>query len=110
MLLFDENISYRILKKIDFHFPASKHISYFSKQTLKDIQIFGIALKQNYSIVSFDEDFFELQILKGFPPKLIWLRFGNFSTQQIADSLIDKKQQILEFLTNDELGVFEMYI
>jgi predicted nuclease of predicted toxin-antitoxin system len=67
MLLFDENISYRILKKIDFHFPESKHISYFSKQTLKDIQIFDIALKQNYSIVSFMKTFLNCKYLKDFP-------------------------------------------
>lgn len=109
-LLFDENISYRIIKKIETHFPESKHISNFSKQVLKDFQIYQIALEQNYSIVSFDEDFFELQLLKGYPPKLIWLRFGNSSTQQIVDCLISKKDQISEFLSNDELGVFEIYI
>jgi len=84
-LLFDENISYRIVKKLESDFPNSKHISDLLKQRVKDSEIFLLAFKEEFCIVSFDEDFFELQILKGFPPKLVWLRFGNSSTEQIAE-------------------------
>ncbi len=109
-LLFDENISYRILKKAESQFPGSKHISDFSRQRFKDSQIFELALKEGFCIVSYDEDFFEIQLLKGFPPKLIWLRFGNASTEKVATRLISVKDQLKDFEIDDILGVFELYI
>ena len=102
-LLFDENISYRILKRLEEVFPDSK-------QQFKDYQIFELALKEDFCIVSFDEDFFELQLLRGFPPKLIWLRFGNSSTERIANRLIGIRNQLDDFSKNSDLGVFELYI
>lgn len=91
-------------------FPDSKHISDFSKQRIKDYQTFELAVKEGFCIVYYDEDFFELQILRGFPPKLIWLRFGNSSTEKIANRLINVKKQLTDFELDDALGVFELYV
>jgi len=39
-----------------------------------DSLVWETAKKQDYVIVSKDSDFNELLILKGFPPKVIWLK------------------------------------
>lgn len=39
-----------------------------------DNVIWEIAKQQDYIIVTQDSDFNELLILKGFPPKVIWIR------------------------------------
>ncbi|MFN3999001.1 DUF5615 family PIN-like protein [Algoriphagus sp.] len=36
-----------------------------------------------YSIVTFDSDFFDLSLIKGHPPKIIWIRTGNLTTDSI---------------------------
>ena len=48
-------------------------------------------------------------VLKGFPPKIIWLRTGNTSTNDIANSLNLKVDSIKEFLENPDIGILEIY-
>ena len=69
-LLFDENISYRIVKKIQNDFPGCLHVTDISPSVKGDMQIFQFAKRNDFIIVTFDEDFYELQLLNGFPPKL----------------------------------------
>ncbi len=87
-LLFDQNISYRILKKLEKEFPNSLHISRIGlKVPAKDKEIWEYAQKNQIPIVTFDEDFVELLTLYGAPPKVIWLRFGNQQTEVIVEKL-----------------------
>jgi hypothetical protein len=41
--------------------------------------------------------FNELLMLKGFPPKVIWIRLGNCSTKTIESLLRDNYEAILSF-------------
>lgn len=55
-------------------------------------------------------DFYELQLIKGFPPKVIWLRFGNTTTDELV--LFFEKQHLIlnEFITSSayqEIGCLE---
>jgi predicted nuclease of predicted toxin-antitoxin system len=94
-LLFDENISYRIVKTIGEEFPGCKHVTEATPSLKSDLAIFNYAKQHNFIIVTFDEDFYELQLIRGFPPKIVWLRTGNTSTLNIQRKLMDKKQDIL---------------
>ncbi|MBX7046248.1 MAG: DUF5615 family PIN-like protein [Ignavibacteria bacterium] len=69
-LLFDANISYRIVKKVIDVFPASEHVNKAELENKKDITIWNYAKHNGFSIVTFDEDFNELSILKGTLRKL----------------------------------------
>lgn len=60
-------------------------------------------------IVTHDEDFFELQLVRGFPPKVIWLRMGNTSTLNILNKLVDKRDVLQSFEENVDLGILEIY-
>ncbi|WKZ60130.1 MAG: DUF5615 family PIN-like protein [Cyclobacteriaceae bacterium] len=108
-LLFDENISYRIVKKSLEAFPNSLHVTSVRPKLKDDLAIFYYARKQNYLIVTFDEDFRELQSINGFPPKIIWLRTGNTSTEVVLSKLIDNHQSIHELVENREIGILEIY-
>jgi predicted nuclease of predicted toxin-antitoxin system len=77
---------------------------------LTDLAIWKFAKANHYSILTFDEDFVELQNLFSYPPKIIWLRTGNVRTGEIASLLIKIKREIDEFLANDELGIYEIYL
>lgn len=50
-----------------------------------------------------------MKLTHGFPPKIIWLRMGDTSTLNIQNKLIEKKESIISFEHNDELGILEIY-
>jgi len=101
-LLFDQNISYKIEKKISLLFLASKHISSLGLLNKDDIEIWNFAKKENFTIVTFDSDFFDISIINGCPPKIIWIRKGNLTTNQLVGLLEEKHLIIRNFITNLE--------
>ena len=101
-LLFDQNISYRIVKKIEREYPDSGQVKKLGLQDSTDLQIWDYARKNGYTIVTFDSDFMDMANLKGHPPKIIWLRTGNTKTDSIANLLLSKVDQVTEFLNNQD--------
>jgi len=99
-LLFDQNISFRIIKKIQDIFPNSKQIKELGLENYSDNRIWKYAKDNNYTIVTFDSDFFEISNLKGHPPKIIWLRTGNTTTENVIEILNLKKDIITDFIEN----------
>ena len=99
-LLFDQNISFRIVKKIEDTFPNSKQIKELGLENYSDNKIWKFAKDNKYTIVTFDSDFFEISNLKGHPPKIIWLRTGNTITENIIEILKLKKDIIIDFIEN----------
>jgi predicted nuclease of predicted toxin-antitoxin system len=107
-LIFDQNISFRIVKKIHHVFPEASDLRHLGLYDASDTEIWEYARQHQYAIVTFDSDFIDLTNLKGFPPKIIWLRIGNTATQQIAQMLIDNKERIVKFLDDKEVAFFEI--
>jgi len=69
-LLFDQNISFRVVQQIISIFSEAKHVKDFELQFATDQQIWAFAKTNEFSIVTFDSDFYDLMTLKGYPPKL----------------------------------------
>ena len=108
-LIADENISWRLKKLIpQWDIMPSNEIKF--NQRLTDLMIWQYAKSNQYTILTFDEDFIELQNLYSYPPKIIWLRTGNVSTAEIASLLIKLAVNIREFIANNELGIYELYL
>jgi len=101
-LLFDQNISFRILKLIEDLFPESVQVRMLGLEDKSDIEIWNFARENDYSIVTFDADFSDIANLKGHPPKVIWLRIGNTSTESIANVFSERKSAITGFLIESE--------
>jgi len=107
-LLFDQNISYRIIKKICNYYPESKQIRELKLENSSDIQIWMYSKKNNFVIVTFDADFYEFSNLYGFPPKIIWLKTGNSTTNYLSELLIQKQEVIIDFINNQEIACLEL--
>lgn len=101
-LLFDQNISFRVIKKIADVFPEAQQVRRLKLENSSDIEIWKFAKQNDYSIVTFDADYYDIANLKGHPPKIIWLRMGNMSTDSIAELFISKSELIIDFLENPE--------
>lgn len=99
-LLFDQNISYRICKKVKADFPDSFHVSDCQLLDTEDIEIWSYAKKNELTIVTFDADFYEISIFKGHPPKIIWLRTGNLTTNEVSELMRINKLAIVDFITD----------
>ncbi len=107
-LLFDENISYRVVKKLLDLYPDSEQTTLLKLTGKKDREVWAYAQKHNFTIVTHDEDFRDLSTLLGFPPKVIWLHTGNLSTAILAELLRKKYLVIEDFFKDSESGCLEI--
>ncbi|MDX6191156.1 hypothetical protein SGQ83_17505 [Flavobacterium sp. Fl-318] len=60
-------------------------------------------------MLTLDDDFEKLSLLKGAPPKVIILKTFNKNTKEITELLISKKEIIKSFILNNELMILEVY-
>ncbi|MBI4907730.1 MAG: DUF5615 family PIN-like protein [Acidobacteria bacterium] len=104
-LLFDENLSRRLVARIEDLFPESSHVVREGLLQNPDIVIWEYARARGVAIVTADADFYELSTAFGPPPKVIWLRGCDYPTE-VAERLIRNQTiRIAEFLQNEEQGV-----
>jgi predicted nuclease of predicted toxin-antitoxin system len=103
-LLFDQNISHRILFHLGAEFPDAEQVKTFGLGNATDKQIWEFARKNDFAIVTFDSDFFEMSSYFGHPPKIVWLRTGNRRTLDLANRILSKKELISEFLANGQFA------
>jgi len=89
-LLFDQNISYRLIDKINDIFPEGIQVKKLNLENVSDKEIWRFAKENNYTIVTFESEFFDLAMIFGHPPKIIWLRTGNTTTNNL-EKLLRKK-------------------
>ena len=92
-------------------FEGSKHISNLGLINSSDLEIWNFAKKENFIIVTFDSDFYDLSILNGCPPKIIWIRKGNLITNRIIELFEEKHLIIRNFISNpekEEIACLEM--
>ena len=101
-LLFDQNISYRITQLLGDIFPESKQVRNLKLENSTDRLIWDYAKENDYCIVTFDSDFYDLSLVRGSPPKIIWLRMGNTSTKSLEKIIRENEILIKEFLENSD--------
>jgi len=106
--LFDQNISFRVLKQLPAPFSHATHVKFEKLMNAPDREIWEYARQHDYTIITQDADFNDLNLLYGFPPKIIWIRMGNLKTTDIIKVLMDYQQEIDEFLRNSAYGCFEI--
>jgi predicted nuclease of predicted toxin-antitoxin system len=111
-LLFDQNISFRVISKISNNFSEAKQVMELGIENYSDVELWKFAKENNYTIITFDVNFYDLSSLQGFPPKIIWLRFGNTKTDLIANKINSKNSLIKEFINAreySEIACLEIY-
>jgi predicted nuclease of predicted toxin-antitoxin system len=93
-LLFDENLSPRLVQRLSNNFPKSVHVHFVGLESEDDDKVWEYARKHQFTIVSKDSDFHEKSLLKGYPPKVIWIRRGNCTIKQIEEILLNHTADI----------------
>ena len=96
-LLFDQNLSPRLVRLLAGEFPGSEHVRNLGFAAKPDPVIWSFAAANGFAIVSKDADFQHRALLLGHPPKVIWLTLGNCSTQAVEQLLRARQADLLVF-------------
>ena len=107
-LLFDQNISFRLVKRIADVFPEAKQVRSLGLENSDDREIWSFAKINGYAIVTFDADFYDFSLIWGHPPKIIWIHTGNKTTEEIEFILRNHQQNIELFIADQELACLEI--
>lgn len=100
-LLFDENLSPRLVGLLADLYPGSLHVHQCGLGSADDIAIWEYAKANGLTIVSKDSDFQERAILAGSPPKVVWLRTSNRPSEDVAKVLRTAFPAVLRFVDDD---------
>jgi predicted nuclease of predicted toxin-antitoxin system len=100
-LLFDQNLSPKLVSALSDIFPSSVHLRTLGLAKASDPTVWGYALENGLTIVSKDEDFHHLSFLRGAPPKVIGINTGNCSTKIVEQLLRDRQRQVEAFGADD---------
>jgi predicted nuclease of predicted toxin-antitoxin system len=101
-LLLDQNISYKLVNRLADVYPESKHVRQVGLGEADDLAVWNYAKDKDFVIVSKDEDFHQRSFLSGSPPKVVWLRLGNCTTQDIEDALRRNRMTLTDFAAQEE--------
>ena len=108
-ILLDANLSWRLVNPLKKHFEDILHIETIGlSQPAKDSEIWNYARNENLIIITNDDDFYKLSILKGFPPKVVIIRTGNQSNNYILNLLIKYKDEIQQLYNSTDYGILEI--
>ncbi len=91
-LLFDQNLSPRLVARLADLYPAS-----------------AFAGREGFTIVTKDADFSDLCLLRGFPPKVVWIRRGNCTTDAIEQILRHHHDDIRNLEADGATGVLALF-
>jgi predicted nuclease of predicted toxin-antitoxin system len=107
-LLFDQNISHRLISRIQDILPNSKQVRELNLENSTDREIWGFAKENGFTIVTFDGDFYDFSLVWGHPPKIIWIRTLHQTTHKVEEILRKHHLILAEFQDNEDLACLEI--
>jgi len=108
-LLFDQNLSPRLVTKLADHYPGSSHVITHALDLAFDEAVWAFAREHGYTLVTKDSDFHELSLIRGAPPKVVWIRRGNCTTHQIEMILRKHTYDIQSLIESPEADFLLLY-
>lgn len=103
-LLFDQNISFRVVRQLKATLPDVRSVWECGLFNADDYQIWEYARQHEYTVVTFDRDIPDIGSVKGFPPKIIWLRTGNLRNQAVVLLFESRADEFIDFIDNEQKG------
>lgn len=107
-LLFDQNLSFRLVALLADTFAGSEQVRNCGLDQASDAAIWEHAKSVGFTIVSQDADFAEMAALYGPPPKVIWLRCGNQPTAEVERRLRENAMVIVAFGSDANAACLEI--
>jgi predicted nuclease of predicted toxin-antitoxin system len=108
-LLFDQNLSPQLVHRLQDSFPDANHVSTLGLATASDLAVWNYARDEGFTIITKDADFNDTAILRGIPPKIIWVRLGNCTTRDVENTLRFHRDEIVDFIKDSTSAVLELF-
>lgn len=100
-LLFDQNLSPFLASRLADIFPGSAHVQDVGLDRADDAAVWDYARANGFIIASKDSDFHERSVYLGAPPKVVWIRRGNCSTETIEQLMRVHAGDVTNLSTDD---------
>mgnify|MGYP001328527394 CR=1 FL=1 len=107
-LLFDEQLPEQLCLLLADVFPESTHVRSIGAGGAADEVVWNLARDHGCLLVTKDEDFHRLSVLRGAPPKVVWLRLGNCTTEDVSRLLRTRHADIEAFARQDEATILAL--
>ena len=104
-LLFDENLSHKLVRLLTDIFPHSIHVREVGLKAADDPVVWEYAKDNDLIIVSKDSDMHQRSFMFGYPPKVVWVRLGNCSTSDV-ERLLRRRFAAIEAFYEDDYASF----
>ncbi|MFN2428101.1 MAG: DUF5615 family PIN-like protein [Candidatus Binatia bacterium] len=101
-LLFDQNLSWRLCAALADYFPGSLHVRDVDLSSAADDAVWEFARQNDLTIVTKDVDFHQRSFVYGPPPRVVWVRRGNCSTDDVMEILVSRRDSIEAFCGDPE--------
>ena len=89
-------------------FPASAHVTGVGLAGAADLAIWERAGTDAFVIVTKDADFQRLSVLRGPPPKVVWVRLGNCTSARVERLLRAHHGTIQAFVADADVAFLEL--
>lgn len=108
-LLFDQHLSHKLVALMADVYPESEHVRNRGLKDATDDEIWALARREDFVIVTKDEDFHARSIVLGHPPKVLWVRSGNCATDLVETLLRKNFNEIERFAADPGAGFMPLY-
>ena len=108
-LLFAQNLSFKLCERLTDVFPGSEQVRRLGLDRADDRELWKFARANNFTIVSQDSDFADMAVLYGPPPKIIWLRCGNQTTDFVEQLFRGHAKALVVFEQDADAACWELY-
>jgi predicted nuclease of predicted toxin-antitoxin system len=96
-LLVDENLPPQLIIELADLFPESKHVNPSGLSGKPDSEIWHFAKMNGFVLITKDNDFADLSMVWGAPPKVVLLHTGNCSTAELIELIRHNAIRLSEF-------------
>ena len=108
-LLLDENLSRRIVPFLQNCYTGSTQVALVGMEHASDTELWEYAKKNSFVIVTKDSDFYDMSLLHGAPPRVIWLKIGNTTKVKVTQLLLDHRELIEKILQQEGMACVEIF-
>lgn len=107
-LVLDQNISFRLIPRLTDLCEHACHVKNLGLIDADDRDIWTYAREHGLSIVTFDSDFYDLSLIWGSPPKIIWLQTNDQRSDNVELMLRQNAETIRAFIERSDLSCLEI--
>ena len=88
------------MRRLGDLYPGSAHVRQLNLQAVDDETVWRHAADAGFAIVTKDDDFRQRGFVRGAPPKVIWVRLGNCTTDE-EEAVLRARQADIQTFADD---------